>query len=182
MTTNKQVFFLEGKNISLRALTQQDADGVYRNWLNDPKVVAFNSHGRFPMTLEKLKEYVMETATSTVMLVLAIIDKNSDQHIGNISLQGINWIDSNAEIAFLLGDTGFWGKGVMLEAGKLLIAHAFNALNLHRIHCGTSADNVGMQKLALKLGMRQEGVRSQAIYKNGQYHDIIEFGIVNITR
>jgi RimJ/RimL family protein N-acetyltransferase len=182
MIINKQTFFLEGENIALRALTQSDVIGEYINWLNDPKVIEFNSHGRFPMTTEKLKEYVIHSTTSNTMLVLAIIDKKSDKHIGNISLQGINWIDSNAEIAFLLGDTGFWGKGVMLEAGNLLITHAFKSLNLYRLHCGTSSDNLGMQKLALKLGMEQEGVRKQAIYKNGQYHDIIEFGIINSSK
>ena len=35
------------------------------------------------------------------------------------------------------------------------------------------------QKLAQKLGMVQEGIRKEAIFKNGMYYDIIEFGIVN---
>jgi RimJ/RimL family protein N-acetyltransferase len=50
---------------------------------------------------------------------------------------------------------------------------------LHRIYCGTHAQNTGMQKLALKLGMRQEGCRREAILKAGRFADIIEYGILS---
>ncbi len=35
-----------------------------------------------------------------------------------------------------------------------------------------------MKKIALKIGMLQEGVRRQAFYKWGKYQDIIEYGIL----
>jgi [ribosomal protein S5]-alanine N-acetyltransferase len=178
MQLDKEIF-LRGNSINLRPLNEEDINGNYAIWLNDPEVTEFNSHGRFPMTIEKLKEFVRTIKNSNSALVLAITDKESNKHIGNISLQGINWVDRNAEIAFLLGEKNFWGKGVMNEAGQLLIRHGFKALNLHRIHCGTSALNQGMQKLAVKLGMQQEGIRKEAIYKNGKYIDIIEYGIIN---
>lgn len=177
MSLSKDLF-LEGDHIYLRPLNEKDIDGNYRYWLNDQEIVRFNSHGRFPMTPEKLKAFVQSAVTSDNTLVLAVIDKQSGEHIGNISLQGINWVDRNGEIAFLLGEKAYWGKGVMLEAGALLINHAFKTLNLHRIYCGTSSENSGMQKLAEKLGMIKEGIRKEAIYNNGTYHDIIEYGLL----
>ena len=66
----------------------------------------------------------------------------------------------------------------MLEAGKLILNHAFKALNLHRVYCGTSINNFGMIKLARKLGMKKEGVRRDAIFNNNNYYDLIEFGII----
>lgn len=174
---NRDVF-IKGKSIYLRALKETDINGNYYFWLNDQEVVKYNSHGRFPETPEKLKEYVRSIDASTDKLVLAIIDVSSGKHIGNISLQRIQWVDSNAEIAFLLGETGFQGKGVMKEAGHLLLNHGFNTLNLHRIYCGTSSENIPMQKLAIKLGMQQEGIRKEAIFKNGRYFDMYEYGIL----
>lgn len=171
--------FLRGKRLTLRQLTETDIDGNYCKWLNDPDIVRHNSHGRFPMTVEKLKKFVLDVQQSQNALVLAIVDIESNTHIGNISLQAINWIDRNSEIAFLLGESSFHGKGIMHEAGKLLIDHAFKSLNLHRVYCGTSSSNISMQKLALKLGMSQEGIRKEAIFNGGTYHDIIEFGILN---
>ena len=178
MKLDKEVFLKTG-TIYLRALNLKDIEGNYKYWLNDPEVVKFNSHGRFPMTVEKLKSYVQAVSQAPDALVLAVMDSGTDQHIGNISLQSINWIDRNAEIAFLLGEKAFWGKGVMAEAGQLIIQHGFNTLDLHRIYCGTSSENTGMQKLAEKLNMSREGVRKEAIYKDGSYLDIIEYGILN---
>lgn len=175
MSTN---FFLEGKNIYLRLLSTDDVNGDYCLWLNDPEITAFNSHGRFPMTKEKLLSYIDHSRSSKNDLILAIEDKITLKHIGNISLQNINWLDRNAEIAFLLGNKSFWGKGIMYEAGNLLINHGFQSLNLHRIYCGTSSENVGMQKLAVKLKMKKEGLRKEAIFKKGQYYDIVEYGIL----
>ncbi len=177
MNLEKNIF-LKGETISLRALSEADINGNYQYWLNDPDIVQFNSHGRFPMTVEKLSAYVKAVSASNAALVLAVIDNASGKHIGNISLQNISWIDRNAEIAFLLGEKEFWGKGVMKEAGEMLIEHAFKTLNLHRIYCGTSSDNNGMQKLAEKIGMKREGIRKEAIFNNGNYFDIIEFGML----
>lgn len=172
MQLNKDIF-LTGEHIYLRILNEKDVGGNYSKWFNDPEVTTYNSHGRFPMTADTLKEYVYNSYKSNSALVLAVVNKESDEHIGNISLQNINWIDKNAEIAFILGEKIFWGKGVMYEAGELLLKHGFETLNLHRIYCGTSSENIGMQKLAVKLGMVKEGINKEALFKNGKYHDVI---------
>jgi len=172
-------FFLKGESYALRELRVEDVDGNYGRWLNDSEIVRYNSHGRIPMSRSRLLDYVQSTAASDAHIVLAVIDLADSNHIGNISLQAINWVDRNAEIAFLLGERKYWGEGVMFEVGSLLIAHGFNSLNLHRIYCGTSSDNTGMQKLALKLGMKAEGTRKDAIYNNGEYFDLLEYGILN---
>ena len=171
--------FLETERFYLRTLTLSDVEGNYRNWLNDAEIVRHNSHGRFPQTPETLSQYVKSTTITTNQIVLAVVEKNTGHHIGNISLQQINWVDRNAEIAFLLGEIAYAGKGVMFEAGEKLIQHAFSTLNLHRVYCGTSSVNTAMLRLAEKLGMEQEGRRKDAIFNNGTYHDLIEFGIIN---
>lgn len=171
--------FLNGDQIYLRVLNEEDVNGNYATWLNDPEVTAFNSHGRFPMTKDKLLNYVIHSKSSQTDLILAVVDKALNRHIGNVSLQNINWIDRNAEVAFLLGDRDYWGKGIMHDAGRLIVNHGFKLLNLHRIYCGTSAENIGMQKLAKKLGMTEEGIRKDAIFKHGRYFDIVEYGILS---
>ncbi|MFN8577351.1 MAG: GNAT family protein [Candidatus Sericytochromatia bacterium] len=171
--------FLESNNIYLRVLIESDVSGNYKNWLNNPDVNKYNSHGRFPKTEFDLLDFIRSNKNNNKNIILAIIEKTNNKHIGNISLQNINWVDRNVEIAFLLGEKDFWGKGIMFEAGTLLIKHAFNTLNLHRVYCGTSSENKSMQKLATKLGMSLEGVRREALFKNGKYVDIMEYGIIN---
>lgn len=79
----------------------------------------------------------------------------------------------------MLDEIVCWGKGVMFEAGKMLIDHGFRTLNLHRIYCGISAENVEIQKLAAKLDMSEEGRRKEAISKHGKYTDVIDYAVIN---
>lgn len=170
--------FIEGTRISLRPLVLKDLEGDYISWLNDPEVSAFNSHHTFPYTIEAARAYINDVKDLKRDLVLAIVTKESGRHIGNISLQNIDYISRTAEYAIMIGDKEYWGKGIATEASGLILAHGFNALNLHRIYCGTSNKNIAMQKTALALGFVQEGVRREAFFKSGEYVDIIEYGLL----
>ncbi|MBI3524682.1 MAG: GNAT family N-acetyltransferase [Betaproteobacteria bacterium] len=175
---NSPIPFLEGQRLYLRALADKDADGDYPAWLNDAEVCRGNSHHVFPYSREAALDYIRQTRQSTTSLVLAIVVREDHHHIGNIALQSIHPIHRSAEFAILIGDKTGWGKGYGLEAGRLLCRHGFAALNLHRIYCGTFADNAGMIGLAHALGMKEEGRRRQAAFKDGKYIDIVEFGLL----
>jgi RimJ/RimL family protein N-acetyltransferase len=170
--------FLVGQNVYLRGLEETDLTGNYFQWFNDQEVCRFNSHGRFPNSLQAMRDYLHLVHTSSSDLALAIIVKKNDVHIGNIALQGIDWISRSAEYAIIVGEKKYWGKGCATEASDLLLAHAFGSLNLQRVHCGTSSDNTAMQRLAEYMGMKREGVRRNGIYKEGKYRDIYEYGIL----
>lgn len=169
---------MTGKRIVLRVLEERDVEGPYAAWLNDPEVCRFNSHARFPVGKQQLKRYVRGAKQSSSMQVFAIVTKRGATHIGNISLQHINYIDRNAEIAILIGDKRFWGKGIGLEAWKLMMNYGFRILNLHRLFCGCANKNLGMRRIAEKSGMKQEGRKREAFFKKGEHDDILEFGIL----
>lgn len=169
---------IEGERLYLRPLEKRDAHGNYPSWLNNPEVCRYNSHGEHLYTTEMAQSYIASVSDNPAYTVFAICLKENDQHIGNLSLQQISLKNRSAEFAILIGDPCAYGKGIGYEAGKLLLNYAFHTLELHRIHCGTHTDNVGMQKLALKLGFTQEGKRRDAIFKNGEFADIVEYGLL----
>lgn len=178
MNKKEDSCFIEGERIYLRALTELDVEGSYPSWLNNQQVCIGTSHGIKPYTVSNALEYIKFANTTDTALILAIVLKENNSHIGNIALQRINWIYRTAEFAILLGDQLKWYKGFGLEASNLIITHGFYALNLNRIECGTFEHNKGMIKLAHSLGMKQEGRREKAAYKNGKFIDIIEFGLL----
>lgn len=171
--------FLVGEEIYLRGLSEKDLEGNYIQWFNDAEVCKYNSHHVFPYYRENAENYIKNTFNTQTAIVLAIILKENDLHIGNVSLQDINYINRSAELAVLLGEKDYWGKGCSKEAALLIMRHGFMELNLYRIYCGTSADNISMQKLALSLGMTEEGRRRGALFKHGRYVDIVEYGILS---
>jgi [ribosomal protein S5]-alanine N-acetyltransferase len=170
--------FLKGKNIYLRPLMAEDAEGEYLKWFNDEEVCRGNSHHVLPHTKEKIQDYIRHTRETTNEFILAIALNANGKHIGNIAFQDINQVYRSADLTIIIGEKTAWGKGYGLEAASLLLYHAFNTMNLHRISCATFETNIAMQKLALSLGMKEEGRRIQAAYKDGKYIDIIEFGII----
>ena len=173
--------FLVGEKIYLRPLNKKDSEGNYPNWLNNPEVCKYNRHARFPNTYEKTLDYIEFVSKSPKELVLAIIEKSTSRHIGNVTLSNINFIDRNAELSIIIGEKDCWGKGYGKEACKLMINHAFTTLNLHRIFSGTHEDNIGFRKLAESVGMKEEGKYIENIFKNGKYSNTVWYGILNLN-
>ena len=170
--------FLETERLILRPLTEADADGPYPGWFNDAVTCAGNSHHVYPYAKQQAVDYIKAVRGDRTCLVLAMVLKATNAHVGNISLQQIHPIHRSAELAIVIGDPSARGNGVGFEACQAIIQHGFDALNLHRVECGTLATNAGMISIAKKLGFEQEGTRKQAVFKSGRYVDVVLFGLL----
>lgn len=170
--------FLTGDQIYLSPLIKEDATSEYVNWLNDPDVCKDNSHATFPNTLDKTVKYIESIISSKIEIVFAIRWKKNDAHIGNVSVQNINWINRSGEIAILIGNKKYWNKGVGSEAYKLIINYGFNTLNLNRMSSGQTISNDGMNKVCEKNGMVKEGLLREVLFKNGKYVDAAIYSIL----
>lgn len=170
--------FIIGERIYLRALTLEDLDGNYVSWLNDPEVNKQNSHHIFPYTRESGEEYIRNAFKGKIDFPLAIIDIESDTHIGNISLNSIDYINRRCDWGIMIGEREFWGKGYSKDASFLILKHAFQSLNMLRIYSGTTEKNIPGQKLMESMGMIPEGIRRKHLYLNGEYLDIHEYGVL----
>lgn len=176
---------------SLLILTPFNASHItpqYLDWFDDVEVTKYNSHGAFPYNEERVKQFLQDIESEKI-LVWAInykrfIDSTGCNtyekiiHVGNVSLQKINWINRSAEIAILIGDKTHWGKGIGMAACNIVLNHAFNALNMSRVWTGTAATNIGMQKICESLGMQKEATFRQGVFLNGRYEDVYCYGTI----
>lgn len=171
--------FLTGKKIYLSSLSKIDISDRYIDWLNDEEVCRDNSHATFPNTRSKTIAYIDHLEKSKDEVAFAIKLIKNDLHIGNAAVQKIDRINRSAELAILIGDKKYWGKGIASEVYSLLIKYGFDTLNLNRISSGQTIDNKGMIKVCEKSGMKKEGILRQVLYKNGGYLDA---GIYSILK
>ncbi|MGR4851003.1 GNAT family N-acetyltransferase [Streptomyces sp. LARHCF252] len=71
-----------------------------------------------------------------------------------------------------------WGRGVGTEIGRLLLAHAFGELRLHRVHATCDPRNLGSARVLAKLGMTLEGrLRHTQLIRDG-WRDSLVFGLL----
>lgn len=168
------------ERLCLKPLSINEIQTNYVSWLNDKDVCKYNSHGETEYKIEMAEKFINSLKNDKSKLVFAVYLKDNNLHIGNISLQQIDFKNNNAEIAYLFGEKQYWGKGYAKESSKLLIDYAFNELKLHKLYFGTHIENISMQKLGQKLGFQEEGIKREAQYKNNKYNDIIIYGLINV--
>jgi [ribosomal protein S5]-alanine N-acetyltransferase len=170
------MFYKLSEDYFVRGLAESDLSGPYTSWFEDQEVCKYNSHGVFPRSVDWFRKHI-ESSNSGNSVVWAICHE-MDGHIGNISLQNLSMVNRSAEFSIILGDKRHHGKSIGKRAGKVLLAHGFEKLNLHRIYCGTAATNLAMKSLAKHLGMVEEGRRREQLFLEGQWVDVLEFGLL----
>lgn len=100
-----------------------------------------------------------------------------DKAVGAAELVNIRWYNHKSEVRiWLLPEAR--GKGLGKAALKMLMDLAFNTLNFHRLEAEVYSFNTQSLKLIEQLRFRKEGVLREAKFFNGQYHDILRFGIL----
>ena len=169
--------FLAGERIYLRALEESDVSGPYLDWLNDYEVTRYLETGSFPTTEDALQKYVRTIQTPNNVM-LAIIEKESGAHVGNIKLGSIQGTHRRADVGILIGDKRAWGKGYGHEATELMLEYGFRRLNLHKITLGVYADHEGAVKSYQKLGFAIEGTLREHLFRDGTFHDEYVMGIL----
>ena len=179
------------KLFTLEPLTMENISPFYKNWFANYEICQWNSHGRRFMFQEDVDFFVENLLSDKSRMIWAIIfnanvetdviginpQQTKKVHVGNISLQKIDYINRTAELTFLLGNKEMWGKGVGFNAGMFILYHAFDVLNLNRVTAGTVDRNFRMVRLALKLGMKCESIKKSAFYKDSEYFDVQEYVI-----
>ena len=90
----------------------------------------------------------------------AICLKTDNRAIGAIELKlnghtDLTDRDDECELGYWLGKP-FWGQGIMPEAVKELLRHAFEDLNLSRVWAGTYEGNVKSKRVQEKCGFRYQ--------------------------
>lgn len=174
---SKKISFLDGRTIYLTPFRKEFINDRYLLWINDRELTQFLDTGHFPVTVGALESYI-NSFDYEKKFILAIIYKENDEHIGNVSLIDIDWINRVAEISILIGEREYWGKGIMFETFSLIIKHAFNILNLNKIIAGAPIVNVQSIITLKKLGFSKEATFREQFFFDGKYIDSLVFGLL----
>lgn len=90
--------------------------------------------------------------------VYAVALKEDNRAIGMVGLligkdSNFDIADNEAEVAYWIG-VPFWGQGLIPEAVKVVMKHAYETLAMHALWCGYFADNEKSFKAQAKCGFK----------------------------
>jgi diamine N-acetyltransferase len=112
-------------------------------------------------------------------LVIDMKDGDGWRLIGNSSFFAFDWIARSAEVGIMIGDKTVWSQGYGTEVMTLLLRHGFETLNLNRVYLRVHADNKRAIRTYEKAGFVHEGCMRQAVYKSGQYGDLLYMSVLS---
>ncbi len=174
--------YIKGR-VGLKPFTKEDLYySNYKNWLNDPEVNKYMYRGKFHLTDNNIEEIFdsIDNKEKVEWAIYYLEKKNSCIHVGNVSIENIDFMNSSAEIIIILGEKGFWKKGIGTIAFGMTIQHGFMKLKLHRLYAGTHEDNKGMIKIFEKNNMQYEGSKEEAYKEEDEiYSTTVHYRILS---
>lgn len=169
----------------LTCLRQEDAAALRDyEWRNR---ASFAPHG----PLRSDEDFLPDAFAARVASMLRDVDSGASSRwvvrlrdtpatiIGHVAITGIQ---RGVRQAGFLGygvDDLHAGKGIATEGVAALIAHAFGALNLHRLEACHRAENVASARVLAKLGFVREGLAHAYLCLNGVWEDQVLNGLCN---
>lgn len=168
---------LPGTLCTLRPWRSGDA-GALVKYANNPNV-ARQLRDRFPRpyTLRDARAFILSCAAVRPHVSFAItID---DEAAGAIGISAGSDVERfSAEIGYWLGEP-FWGRGIAVEAVRLMSTYAFSTCGLLRLFALPFADNQRSTRVLEKAGYAREAILRASAVKDGVVRDQALYALIN---
>lgn len=128
---------LHAKSIHLRLLRESDLP-MTRNWRNRPDTCHWFGD-RQPVTSDQHRRWYGDYATRNNDFVFVILENTTDEPIGQIALYDIE--EDRAQLGRFVIRSDKRGHGYGHQAVHLMLALAFESLNLRQVYLKTKIDN-----------------------------------------
>ena len=153
---------LSGRLLTLRELIPDDAAALLP-LLSAREVTRFMSAP--PPSLERFAAFVDSTRRERQAgryAGFAIVPHGEAQPVGVVQLRQLEPGCSTAEWGVAIGSP-WWGRGLFEDAGRLMLAFAFQTLGVHRLEARVAAQNARGMAAVAKLAGTQEGLLRRAL-------------------
>lgn len=178
---------LEGDGVLLRRWRHRDAGRVVQACSDERIQHWLASRLPSPYTLAEAHSYIArcsQEASEGGSLSWCVADPDSDDCLGSVAVRGL------AEALGTAGEIGYWahpdarGRGVMSEAVRLAVRHAFipredGGLGRQRLRLNAADGNSASRRVALANGFVQVGRDRQAEpLGDGTFADLVRFDLL----
>lgn len=168
---------LRGRIVGLRPIEPGDLP-LLTKLANDPPVRQLVVGWDWPVPAFRQESWLQESAKSTSTCRLAVVDLASAAPIGMTGLWDIDWHNRSALSAVKL-DAAVSPRGAGTDTVMLVNAWAFYEVGLRRLWGAILPFNAASLNLYVrKCGWSIEGVEREAIFRDGEFHDLIKVALL----
>lgn len=171
---------LETERLILRKTLPGDAEPMFRNWANDPRVTKFLTWEPYE-SVEQLQssyhQYLLDNADNPEFYDWKIVLKSLNEPIGAIGVVDKHDDIEEAIIGYCLGFQ-WWRQGIMSEAFAAVIRFLFEEVGFNRIASHHDVRNPNSGGVMKKCGLQFEGTFRQAGRNIQGICDISQYAIL----
>ena len=164
--------YMIGKHVYLRHPTEEDALGRWHEWFSDEQTTKYLADRFWPNSKDAQIEF-LKSFEDRSRLVLSVVTKEEDEHIGVVSLSSINWVHRYADVTIVIGEKGYNKGAYSIEAFSLILRVAFVRLNLRTMKSGYANSNEASRNLHRLFKFTIVGEYKDLLCIDGHYDDMI---------
>ena len=179
-----QTQLFEGQDIRFGPIDHETHPEVESRWTHDAEFMRLMElkpvRPFSPAMVKKQYESIeKEMDEQKNLFYFTIRAREDDRFIGKAVIEWVDWANGNSYIRLGIGEPEYRRKGYGTQALYILLRYAFVELNLHRVTAVVPAYNEGAIRLFQKFGFVEEVRRRKALHRDGEFWDIIGFGLLN---
>lgn len=147
------------------------------NWINSEEfLIQWSGNAfTFPLDEQQLEKYIESANT----LAFKVVDEETSEVIGHISLGQIDNINKSARIGkVLVGNTKMRGRSIGKHMMKAVLHIAFDELKLHRVTLGVYDFNTSAISCYEKIGFVKEGLLRESKRVGETYWNLWEMSML----
>jgi len=167
--------------IRLEYFKSEDFDQL-KEWINSEELLVKWAGGlfSFPLTVKSLNWYIKDVNAipESDAYMYKVIEANSGDVVGHISLGGISRKNKSGRISRVLIADAARGKGYCKQMINAVLKIGFEELKLHRICLGVYDPNPSAIKCYENAGMIVEGRQRDVLQFKGEWWTLVEMSIL----
>ena len=161
---------LKTEQLILRPWKEEDAECLY-HFAKNPKIgpiAGWPPHKSVEESLEIIKTIFAKKETYAITI--------NDKAIGCVGLlfypdTNHKWENKGVELGYWIGEE-YWGQGLVVEACKELIRHAFEDLDINKIYASFKYENHQSKRVLERLGFKYYCDLKNKDYTGEEFYEI----------
>jgi len=173
---------IETKRLFLCNLSESDADDIL-SLFSDCQVIKYYDLSAFSSIEEarQIIELFRSRYENRTGIRWGIRLRETNELIGTCGFNSWSEKLKNASIGYDL-KSSFWRNGYASEAVKSVLEYGFEGAlacgSINRVQADTVLGNIASEKLLIRLGFVEEGLRREAGFWKNKFHDLKCFGLL----